>query len=94
MQFRLVPGEKINVPLMAQNPGDKIEIAPLLSYNDGEKNYFGENCSGFAAKATVVAHGRDDKIIVYRKKRRKGFRMTKGHRQDFTTIQIDELTKA
>jgi large subunit ribosomal protein L21 len=94
MQFRLVPGEKVKVPLMDQKPGDKIEISTLLSYNDGEKNFFGENCAGFLAKATVLAHGKDPKIIVFRKKRRKGFRVTKGHRQDFTTIQIDELTKA
>lgn len=93
-QFRLEPGKEIKVPLFKNEPGDTIEIAPLSAYNDGKTSLFGEDCKDFSAKATVVSHGRDPKILVFHKKRRKGYKKSQGHRQDFTTLKIDEIVKA
>lgn len=93
-QFRLTPGEEIEVPLFTNEVGENIEISPLLLYNDGKKSLFGPDCQGFTAKATVTAHGRSPKIIVFRKKKRKGFKVSNGHRQDFTKIRVDEIVKA
>jgi len=93
-QYRIAPGEEIQVPLFDISPGEKLEIAPLIAYYDGEKAIFGEACQGLSAKATVVSHGKSLRILVFRKKRRKDFRKRIGHRQGFTTIKIDEIVKA
>jgi len=93
-QFRLTLGEEIEVPLFKNEVGENIEISPLLLYNDGKKSLFGPDCQGFTAKATVTAHGRGPKIIVFRKKKRKGFQVSNGHRQGFTKIRVDEIVKA
>jgi len=93
-QFRLAPGDEIEVPLFKNEVGENIEISPLLVYNDGKKSLFGADCQGFAAKATITGHDRSPKIIVFRKKRRKGFKTKNGHRQGFTKIRVDEIVKA
>jgi len=93
-QFRLEPGSKIQVPLFDKQPGESFEITPLIVLNDGEKSLFGAACQGALAKATVVEHGKTDRILIFRKKRRKGFQKCNGHRQNYTTIKIDEIVKA
>lgn len=93
-QFRIVPGEKIEVPAFNAEVGSKVDIAPLLLYSDEDKTLFGEECAGFTAKATIVAHGKGDKIVVFKKKRRKGYKVTRGHRQKYTSLRIDEIVKS
>ncbi|NQS98855.1 MAG: 50S ribosomal protein L21 [candidate division Zixibacteria bacterium] len=92
-QFRLIPGEEIEVPAFEVEVGGEIDISPLLVFADGEQTFFGGDCAGFTAKATVIAHGKYPKIIIFKKKRRKGYKVTRGHRQKFTTLRIDEIVK-
>ena len=92
-QFRLNPGEKVQVPLLDAEPGTDYEIDNFIMFNDGQASYFGQDCSGVSAKAKVVEHFRGPKVTVFKKKRRKDYRVKRGHRQDYTLLQIEEISK-
>ncbi|RJP80744.1 MAG: 50S ribosomal protein L21 [Candidatus Zixiibacteriota bacterium] len=91
-QFRIEPDQKVKVPLLPVQPGEAYQISDILLAADGDKVKVGSPLAeGFKATATVVSHGREPKIIVWRKKRRKGFQKIHGHRQDFTLLQIGKI---
>jgi large subunit ribosomal protein L21 len=84
-QFCVEAGQKLRVPTLDKKEGDKIEVEALL--HGGDKGV----SMGGAVKATVLSHGRGDKIIVFKKKRRKTYKRTKGHRQGYTEIKIEKI---
>lgn len=91
-QFRAEPGMTIRIPSLDAEPGDSIEFEEVLLTGDGEDVSVGTPVvEGATVKAEVVGHGRDDKIIVFKRKRRKGYRKKQGHRQKFTEIRVDEV---
>ena len=79
-QFAVESGQTVRVPSIEAEEGKKVEIETLLA---GGKTGAGK------LKATVVGHGKGDKIIVFKKKRRKQYKRKQGHRQSFTEIRID-----
>ncbi len=83
-QFAVEEGQTLRVPTIAQKAGDKVEIEALLA-GEGNEVKFGDAI----VNATVIGHGRGDKIIVFKKKRRKQYKRKQGHRQDYTEIKID-----
>ena len=85
-QFSVEAGQTLRVPTLDKKEGDKIEVDALM-VADGKSVKLG----GATIKATVVGHGRGDKIIVFKKKRRKTYRRTKGHRQGYTEIKIEKI---
>jgi large subunit ribosomal protein L21 len=86
-QYSVEAGQIIRVATLAdKNEGDTIEIETMM-VADGSN----VNLSAAAVKATVLGHGRADKIIVFKKKRRKTYRRTKGHRQNYTEIKIETI---
>jgi len=85
-QFNVETGQVLRVPTIEEEAGKKIEIDALLT-GDGKKT----NLDGAKVKATIVKHGRGDKIIVFKKKRRKQYKRRYGHRQGFTEIKIDKI---
>ncbi|HXG91641.1 MAG TPA: 50S ribosomal protein L21 [Blastocatellia bacterium] len=85
-QFRVTKGEVVRVPSIAAEVGSSVEFDALLEA-DGESFNFG----GSRVTATVVEHGRGDKIIVFKKKRRKQYKKTHGHRQNFTAVRIESI---
>ena len=91
-QFKVSENMKIAVPKLEAKVGEKIKIDKVLLI-EGEisKAVGSSTVKGAVVEATVVRHDRDDKILVFRKKRKKNFKVTKGHRQEFTTIQIDSI---
>lgn len=94
-QFSVSEGDKIKVPFRPFEAGTSLEITDVLAVKDGEKTTFGTPFIPNAlVKATVLENGRDKKIIVFKKKRRKGYKKTRGHRQHFSIIQIDSITMA
>ena len=91
VQFEVQKDIKLNVPYIVGNPGDSFEFNNiLLAENNGETR-IGAPYLGGSVKATIVEHGRGDKILIFHKKRRKGYRKLNGHRQDFTTIEITDI---
>ena len=86
-QFSVETGQTLRVPSISdKNEGDKVDIEALFVNTDGKINL-----GGATVKATVVGHGRADKIIVFKKKRRKQYKRNQGHRQGFTEITIDKI---
>jgi len=80
-QFLVKEGQTVRVPSVAADAGSSIELETLLSAGAEGKN----------VSATVVDHGRDQKIVVFKKKRRKQYKRTRGHRQNYTTLKIDSI---
>jgi large subunit ribosomal protein L21 len=78
-QFLVEEGQTIRVPSLGVEAGSSIELETLLTTGDNP------------AKATVVDHGKDHKVVVFKKKRRKQYKRTRGHRQGYTTIKIDSV---
>ena len=79
-QYAVESGQTVRVPSIEAEEGKKVEIETLLA---GGKSGAG------TLNATVVGHGKDDKVIVFKKKRRKQYKRKQGHRQGFTEIKID-----
>jgi large subunit ribosomal protein L21 len=92
-QFRAEPGKKIRVPSLDVEPGESISFDDVLLTSDGKEVQVGAPIlDGAKVTAEVVRHGRDKKIIVFKRKRRKGYRRKQGHRQGFTELRVDEIT--
>ncbi|CAN5644186.1 50S ribosomal protein L21 [soil metagenome] len=85
-QFAVEEGQTLRVPSIDKKQGDKVEIETLLS-GEGKDAKLGEA----TVNATVIGHGRGEKIIVFKKKRRKQYKRKQGHRQDYTEITIDKI---
>lgn len=92
-QFRAEPGTRLRVPTLDLEPGAAVVFDKVLLTGDGEKavQVGAPTVAGASVKAEVLRHGREKKIIVFKKKRRKGYSKKQGHRQDFTEIRIDEV---
>ncbi len=95
-QFRVEAGVRLRVPSLDIEPGDSITFDHVLLAGDGEEKVLvgTPTVEGASVKAEVIRHGRADKIIVFKRKRRKGYRKKQGHRQNFTEIRIEEVALA
>ncbi len=90
-QFSVDKNSVLNVPLIKGEPGDTLEFSNiLLSESDGNVVVGTPNLNG-SVKAKIIEHGKDDKIWVFHKKRRKGHRKLNGHRQKYTQIEITDI---
>jgi large subunit ribosomal protein L21 len=86
-QFRVEQGAKVRVPSIEGEVGASVDLEVLVT---GEK-VGAPLVEGAKVTATVVDHGRGEKIIVFKKKRRKQYKRTKGHRQGYTTLKIESI---
>ena len=92
-QFRAEPGKMIRVPSMDMEPGETITFDDVLLTSYGSETQVGAPVvDGATVKAEILRHGRDKKIVVFKRKRRKGYRRKQGHRQGFTEIRVAEIT--
>ena len=91
-QFRAEPGYTIQVPSIDAEPGDTITFDDVLLASDGDNVKVGTpTVDGAKVTAEVVRQGRTKKIIVFHRKRRKGYRKKNGHRQGFTEVRVNEV---
>ena len=89
-QFVVKEGQTLRVPSVSAEAGTSIEISALLTRSDSTS--VGTPIVDDAkVSATVLDHGRGQKMIVFKKKRRKHYKRTQGHRQGYTTIRIDSI---
>ena len=92
-QFRATPNGVLRVPRMDTEVGGEVTIDSVLLFSNGENIEVGQPfVEGRALQAEVVSHGRDKKVIVFKKKRRKKYRRKNGHRQDFTEIRVKDFS--
>ncbi len=91
-QYKIKKDQKIYVNRLAQEEGTEVEFDKVLLKADGSKIEVGAPVvEGAIIKAKVLAHVKADKVLVFKKKRRKGYQKMNGHRQPMTQIQIEEL---
>ncbi len=92
-QFRVEKDKTIKTQKLAGDVGQSVSFDQVLLVADGDKVQIGTPLlKGAAVQGTIVDQTRDDKIIVFKKKRRKGYRRTNGHRQQRTAVKIDGIT--
>lgn len=89
-QFLIAEGQTIRVPSVKAEAGQSIELDALVTAA-ADTRVGAPAVEGVKVSATVVDHGRGQKIIVFKKKRRKQYKRKQGHRQDYTTIRIDSI---
>ncbi|NOY47067.1 MAG: 50S ribosomal protein L21 [Chlorobi bacterium] len=91
-QFKVVKDQKVFVHRLQTEEGKKVNFDNVLLLNDGDKVTVGAPAIGGAqVSAKVLKHLKGDKVIVFKKKRRKGYRVKNGHRQSLTEIQIESI---
>lgn len=91
-QYRVNAGERIKVEKLVAEVGETVTLDQILMVSDGEKTTIGSPIiKGATVKATVVSHGRGDKVMIFKFRRRKHYRKTQGHRQSFTEIKIEAI---
>ena len=82
----------MRVPKLQVEEGNSQEFTEVLLVSDeGDTKVGSPTVEGASVSATVVGHGRDKKVVVFKMKRRKTYRNRNGHRQDFTEIQIEDI---
>jgi len=91
-QYRVTEGDVVNVEKLAGEPGAKIEIGEVLALGEGEGIKIGTpTVAGAKVVAEILAQDKGKKVIIYKKKRRKGYDKRQGHRQLFTSLKIQEI---
>ena len=91
-QYKVVAGEKIKIEQIAADVGQEIVIEQVLAVGEGAELQVGAPwVAGASVKATVVAHGRHDKVRIFKMRRRKHYQKHGGHRQNFTELQISSV---
>ena len=91
-QYKVAPGEKLKVEQMPADVGAEVVLDQVLMVGDGDAVRLGQpTVAGASVKATVVAHGRGEKIRIFKMRRRKHYQKHQGHRQNYTELQIDSI---
>jgi large subunit ribosomal protein L21 len=91
-QYRVAPGQTIQVDTIAGDVGADVEFdRVLLLSNDANELVTGEPLKSARVRAKIAEHGRGDKILVFKFKRKKQYKRTIGHRQNYTRVQVQEI---
>jgi len=94
-QFKVEKGRKLYVHRLAGDEGSSLSFDRiLLTDNDGQVKVGTPVVKGASVNATIVRHLKDDKVLVFKKRRRKGYQKCNGHRQQLTQITIDDIVLA
>ncbi len=94
-QYRVISGEKLKVELLTAEVGAAVQFEQVLAVGEGDSVKVGAPfVSGATVKATVVSHGRSDKVHIFKMRRRKHYKKSQGHRQSFTEVRIDDIVGA
>ena len=91
-QYRVVPGQRVRVEKLEQNVGDDISFPDVLLLKDGDKLELGRpTVSGVTVTGKVLRQFRDKKVLVFKKRRKKGYKKLQGHRQNLTEVLIEKV---
>ena len=91
-QFRVEEGGTVRVPTLDKQAGEAVELEALvIGGGEGGVKVGTPAVEGARVTGTVVDHGRGTKVIVFKKKRRKQYKRTQGHRQNYTTLKIEAI---
>ena len=91
-QYKVAPGEKLKVEQIPADVGAEVVLDHVLMVGEGESVRLGQPVlTGATVKATVLAHGRHDKVKIFKMRRRKHYQKHQGHRQNYTELRIDTI---
>lgn len=91
-QYRVAPGDLLRVEKLEDREGDLIEVQKVLAIGEGENiNVEKPALEKARVMAEVISHGKSDKVLVFKMKRRKNYRRKRGHRQPYTQLKIKEI---
>jgi len=92
-QYRVESGKQVRLESLAADVGASVAFEEVLLVGSGEAVKVGAPLvAGAKVKATVLAHGRGEKVKIFKLRRRKHYQKTQGHRQNYTEVRIDEIT--
>tara|TARA_Y100001968_G_scaffold230591_1_gene213479 strand:- start:18677 stop:19099 length:423 start_codon:yes stop_codon:yes gene_type:complete len=93
-QILIKEGEKVKIPFLDQKVGHKVIFENVLLFDDGKTKKIGNPyIKSLSFSGKIESHGKEKKIIVFKKKRRKGHQKKNGHQQKFTYVTIDKFSK-
>ena len=93
-QFLVEENVELKFPYLGGKVGDKFDLEKILYVDDSKKKEFGKPyIKNLSISGEILSHGRDDKVIVFKMKRRKGYQVKNGHRQNFTLVKIAKFKK-
>lgn len=91
-QYRVKAGDILRVERLKAEAGKKVELRPVLAVSDGEKLQVGTpEIKDAEVTSTVIEHTRGNKVVSFKKKRRKGYSRKKGHRQELTVLKVESI---
>jgi large subunit ribosomal protein L21 len=91
-QYRVAPGQTIEIDTVAGDVGADVEFDRVLALsNEANELVLGDALKTARVRGKIAAHGRGDKILVFKFKRKKQYKRTIGHRQNFTRVQVQEI---
>ena len=92
-QYQVATGDTLRVEKLQGDVGDTIELSDVLLVADGEDIKIGQPVvDGAKVVAKIAEHGKAKKVLVFKKKRRKGYKVKRGHRQQYTALTIEEIS--
>lgn len=92
-QYRVKSGDELDIEKLSQDKGSEVVFDQVLSVGEGDDLTIGQPLvAGASVKANIVTHGKRKKVIVFKKKRRKGYQVKRGHRQQFTRVRITDVS--
>jgi large subunit ribosomal protein L21 len=92
-QFKVAKADKIYVPKLETEVGAKVKFEKVLLMGDEEQTRLGTPyVTGASIEGKVLGHVRDEKVTVFKKKKRKGYKVRRGHRQQYTQIEITKVS--
>ena len=91
-QYKVAAGEKLKIEQIPTQVGEKVSLDQVLMVSQGDKVSVGSPLvEGAVVSATVLGHGRADKVKIFKMRRRKHYQKRQGHRQNFTEVMINEI---
>ena len=91
-QYRVTPGQTLRLEKLEGEAGSKIQLSNVLMVENDGKIQTGAPVPNASVEATIIQSDRSDKVIVFKKMRKKQYRRTRGHRQDFTAVRIEKIS--
>jgi large subunit ribosomal protein L21 len=91
-QYRVAPGQTVDVDALAGDVGSVVEFDRILALsNDSNDLVLGDALKTARIRGKIAAHGRGDKVLVFKFKRKKQYKRTIGHRQNYTRVSVEEI---
>ncbi|MEI9812934.1 MAG: 50S ribosomal protein L21 [Acidobacteriota bacterium] len=90
-QYRVAPGQSLEIETLPGDVGAQVEFSRVIAIMDGDNVQAGSAVANAKVTGTIKAHGRSEKTLVFKFKRKKQYRRTIGHRQNFTRVEVSEI---